>query len=103
MPPTRRPAQPDEPEPEPARAAAHVDDDLFDRARARAPHLTREFVDEHRLTVADVEAIAAGDQPPPPYIGPDTSAVDLHRTPGGWQLTPKGVSPAEVGRQAIAR
>jgi hypothetical protein len=46
--------------------------------------------------------IARGEIPPPPTVGPIHN-VDLHRTPGGWQVTPVGVPPEDVGKNAISR
>ena len=67
--------------------------------RRRAPNLTREFVDKHKLSDDDVAAIARGEQPPPPVPGD----ADLYRTRGGWQSAPKGVKPEDVGKHAISR
>jgi hypothetical protein len=35
-------------------------------------------------------------------VGP-VHNVDLHLTEGGWQITPVGVKPEDVGKQAISR
>jgi len=77
-------------------------DALLAAAQAKAPSLTREFVTKMGLTDAYLAQIARGEVPPPPTPGPLHSA-DLHLTPGGWQQTPPGVSPADVGGNAIAR
>lgn len=76
-------------------APATGTDALWVRLKIMAPHLDREFAAQHGLTEADLEDIATGAQPPPPYIGPVPS-VDLHRTPGGWQVTPLGVKPEDL-------
>lgn len=77
-------------------------DALLAAAQARAPSLTAEFVAAYGLTDADLGAIARGEVPPPPTPGPVHSA-DLYLTPGGWQQTPPGVPPGDVGKNAIAR
>jgi hypothetical protein len=74
-------------------------DKLLAAAQAKAPSLTREFVDKHKLFDEDLAAIARGEEPPPPVPGD----ADLYRTPGGWQSVPKGVKPEDVGKQAISR
>jgi hypothetical protein len=85
------------------RAEAGEDEgDLLTRARAKAPLLTAEFVKQYGLVDEDLEAIARGEVPPPPTIGP-VHNVDLHLTPGGWQVTPVGVPPEDVGKNAISR
>jgi hypothetical protein len=33
-------------------------------------------------------------------VGPDHN-VDLHRVNGGWQITPAGVKPEDVGKDGI--
>lgn len=83
------------PDTRPDSAADPRSDDVFNRALARAPHLTREFVAEHELTDDDLEAIATGLEPAPPYNGP-IKTTELHRTPGGWQVTPLGVQPEDL-------
>ena len=75
---------------------------LLEQALAMAPSLTAEFVAEYDLSDDDLAAIARGELSPPPAIGP-VHTVDLHRTPGGWQITPVGVAPSEVGKDALAR
>lgn len=77
-------------------------DQLFAAALAKAPNLTREFVDKMKITDDMLAQIARGEVPPPPAIGPVYSA-DLYLTPGGWQQTPPGVPPQDVGKNAIAR
>ena len=77
-------------------------DKLFAAALAKAPHLTKGFVKEHGLDDEWLARVARGEEPPPPYTGPDP-VVDLHLTPGGWQITPKGVKPEDVGKNAISR
>ena len=83
-------------------AAKAKEPSLLERAQVRAPNLTKEFVSEHDLDDDYLEGIAAGLIPPPPYVGPEPT-VDLHRTDGGWQITPKGVKPEDVGKDAISR
>jgi hypothetical protein len=77
-------------------------DPLFAAALAKAPNLTREFVDKMGITKEMLIGIARGEISPPPVIGPDYT-TDLYLTPGGWQQTPKGVKPEDVGKNAIAR
>lgn len=96
----------------PVDPAKNARNNLIARAQVRAPSLTPEFVDYHDLPDEYLEAIAAGVEPPPPVNGPNPS-THLHFTPGGWQVTPLGVSPEEVdlgkggygplGPSAIAR
>jgi len=77
-------------------------DSLFAAALVKAPNLTKEFVKAYGLTDETLTAIARGEVSPPPVIGPEHTA-DLYLTPGGWQQTPKGVKPEDVGRNAISR
>ncbi|WP_030487273.1 hypothetical protein [Micromonospora chokoriensis] len=77
-------------------------DKLFAAALAKAPSLTREFVDKMGITDEMLGQIARGEVPPPPAIGPIYTA-DLYLTPGGWQQTPPGVKPEDVGKNATAR
>jgi hypothetical protein len=77
-------------------------DELFAAALAKAPSLTREFVDKMGLTAEDLGQIARGEIPPPPTPGPIYTA-DMYRTPGGYQQTPPGVPPEDVGKNATAR
>ena len=74
-------------------------DKLLAAAQAKAPNLTREFVDKHKLSDDDLAAIARGEQPPPPVPGD----ADLYRTLGGWQFVPNGLEPEDVGTHAISR
>lgn len=77
-------------------------EDLLVRAQTKAPRLTAEFVKQYGLGDEELKAIARGEAPPPPTIGPIHN-VDLHLTPGGWQVTPVGVPPEDVGKNAISR
>jgi hypothetical protein len=77
-------------------------DRLLAAAQAKAPSLTRAFVDKMGLTDEYLAQIARGEVPPPPTPGPIYTA-DLHLTPGGWQQTPPGVPPADVGGNSISR
>jgi hypothetical protein len=77
-------------------------DDLLTAARAKAPHLSQEFVTQYGLVDEDLVLIARGVVPPPPALSP-IHTVDLHWTPGGWQVTPVGVPPEDVGKNAISR
>ena len=74
--------------------------DLLKAAQLKAPNLTAEFVKKHKLDDDFLAKIARGEEPPPPTPGLET---DLHRTPGGWQVTPAGVKPEDVGKDAISR
>lgn len=76
------------------------DADLLTAAQAKAPLLTKEFVSQYGLVKEDLRAIADGLVPPPPTVGPIHN-VDLHLTPGGWQVTPVGVPPEDVGKNAV--
>lgn len=88
----------------PAAAAkpAAAKDELLEAAQRMAPHVDRAFLKDHGLDDEFLEKLARGEEPPPPYTGPEPT-VDLHRTDGGWQITPKGVAPADVGKDAISR
>lgn len=77
-------------------------DQLLAAAQAKAPNLTREFVQAYGLGDDVLAQIARGEVPPPPTIGP-VHTTDLYLTPGGWQQTPPGVPPADVGKNAIHR
>ena len=85
----------------PPSAPSHSE--LLAAAQAKAPHLDAAFVTKHGLDDDYLAAVAAGGEPPPPYNGPDTSATDLHRTDGGWQITPAGVKPEDVGKDQVGR
>jgi len=76
--------------------------ELLAAAQAKAPSLTQEYVDAYGLEDEVLAGIARGEIPPPPAIGPLHSA-DLYLTPGGWQQTPPGVPPENVGANAISR
>lgn len=75
-------------------------DELFAAALAKAPNLTAEFVSKMGITREMLAQIARGEVPPPPAIGPIYTS-DLYLTPGGWQQTPPGVPPQDVGKNAI--
>lgn len=77
-------------------------DKLFAAALEKAPNLTKEFVAAYGITAEMLTAIARGEVSPPPAIGP-VHTTDLYLTPGGWQQTPKGVKPEDVGGNAISR
>jgi hypothetical protein len=77
-------------------------DRLFAAALAKAPSLTREFIDRMGLTDEYLGQIARGEVPPPPTPGPLHTA-DMYLTPGGFQQTPPGVKPADVGGNAVTR
>jgi len=77
-------------------------DRLLAAAQAKAPSLTREFVDAMQMTDEQLAQIARGEISPPPTPGP-RHTNDLYMTPGGWQVTPPGVPPEDVGGNAIAR
>jgi hypothetical protein len=76
--------------------------ELLAAAQEKAPNLTQEFVDAFGLTNEDLAEIARGSVPPPPAIGPVHTA-DLYLTPAGWQQTPPGVKPEDVGGNAVSR
>jgi hypothetical protein len=75
---------------------------LLEAAQKRAPNLTQEFIDAYKLTDEEVRSIASGGTPPPPSIGP-LHSTDLYLTPGGWQQTPPGVKPEDLGKSQVSR
>jgi hypothetical protein len=77
-------------------------DKLFAAALAKAPNLTREFVDKMGISDEQLGQIARGEIPPPPTPGPIYTA-DMYMTPGGFQQTPPGVPPEDVGKNATVR
>lgn len=77
-------------------------DELLAAAQVKAPSLTKEFVGAYKLSDDELRMIARGEVPPPPTIGP-VHTTDLYLTPAGWQQTPVGVKPEDVGGNAIAR
>jgi hypothetical protein len=77
-------------------------DRLLAAAQAKAPSLTKEFVEKMGLTDVNLAEIAQGLVPPPPTPGPIHTA-DMYRTPGGYQQTPPGVPPEDVGGNQIHR
>jgi hypothetical protein len=77
-------------------------DALLAAAQAKAPNLTREFVTKMKISDEMLAQIARGEISPPPAIGPNYTA-DLYLTPGGWQQTPPGVPPEDVGKNAVGR
>lgn len=77
-------------------------DKLLAAAQAKAPNLTKEFVATYGLKDEDLAAIARGEVPPPPSVGPIRSS-DLYLTPGGWQNVPPGVKPEDVGKNSGRR
>lgn len=77
-------------------------DKLFAAALAKAPSLTREFVDRMKIDDETLGMIARGEIPPPPTPGP-IYTTDMYRTPGGYQQTPPGVPPEDVGKNATVR
>jgi hypothetical protein len=77
-------------------------DKLLAAAQAKAPSLTREFVEAFGLDDNYLAQIARGEVSPPPTPGPVHTA-DMHLTPGGWQQTPPGVPPEDVGKNQISR
>jgi enoyl-CoA hydratase/carnithine racemase len=91
-----------------AAPAAESKGDKFEAAKVKAPGLTKEFVAKHNLDDEFLEKVARGEEPPPPTsaeVAKDAAHTDgeLHLTPGGWQVTPKGVKPEDVGKDAISR
>jgi hypothetical protein len=77
-------------------------DKLFAAALAKAPSLTKEFVAKMGIDDETLGQIARGEIPPPPTPGPIYTA-DMYRTPGGYQQTPPGVPPEDVGKNATTR
>jgi hypothetical protein len=77
-------------------------DKLLAAAQAKAPSLTREFVDKMGIDDETLGQIARGEIPPPPTPGP-IYTTDMYRTPGGYQQTPPGVPPEDVGKNATTR
>ena len=76
--------------------------DLLSLAQAKAPRLNAEFVKQYGLSDDVLRAIARGEVPPPPTVGPIHN-TDLYLTPGGWQNVPVGVKPEDVGKNSIHR
>jgi hypothetical protein len=76
--------------------------DLFEEAHKAAPNLTREFVEKYGLDEDWLKKIARGELSPPPTVGPEHT-VDLHYVNGGWQITPVGVAPEDVGKGQMYR
>jgi hypothetical protein len=98
------PAHPALAEPKPAEVKTEKRDekaDLLTAAQIRAPHLDQAFVDKYDLDDEYLRALARGEISPPPHT--TNPEVELHLTPGGWQLTPAGVAPEDVGKDAISR
>lgn len=83
-------------------APKKTDSKLLKAAQEKAPNLTQEFVDKYGLTDEDLAKFARGELSPPPTVGPEHT-VDLHYVNGGWQVTPVGVKPEDVGKDAISR
>lgn len=77
-------------------------DKLLAAAQAKAPSLTKEFVEKMGINDYQLAQIARGEIPPPPTPGP-IYTTDMYLTPGGYQQTPPGVKPEDVGGNAIAR
>jgi len=96
-----KPSAPEKEAPKVQDAPAEVGD-LLARAQEKAPSLNAEFVKKHGLSDETLEKLARGELSPPPTIGPVHTA-DLHYVNGGWQLTPVGVKPEDVGKGAISR
>jgi hypothetical protein len=78
-------------------------DELLAAAQRRAPHLTTDFLDKYDLDDDFLRAVAGGQEPPPPYIPDVPGAQELHRTPGGWQITAPGQSAKDANSNAITR
>lgn len=78
-------------------------DELLAAAQVRAPHLTTDFLDKYDLDDDFLRAVANGQEPPPPYIADVPGAQELHRTPGGWQITAPGQSAKDANSNAITR
>jgi hypothetical protein len=77
-------------------------DKLLAAAQAKAPSLTKEFVEKMGINDYQLAQIARGEIPPPPTPGP-IYTTDMYLTPGGYQQTPPGVKPEDVGGNAISR
>jgi len=77
-------------------------DKLFAAALAKAPSLTKEFVKKMGISDEQLGQIARGEIPPPPTPGPIYTA-DMYMTPAGFQQTPPGVPPQDVGKNATTR
>jgi hypothetical protein len=75
---------------------------LLAAAQAKAPSLTKEFVQKMGMSDEHLARIARGEEPPPPTPGPIYTA-DMYMTPGGFQQTPPGVPPEDVGKNSVAR
>jgi hypothetical protein len=77
-------------------------DKLLAAAQAKAPSLTKEFVSKMGIDEETLGQIARGEIPPPPTPGPIYTA-DMYATPGGYQQTPPGVPPEDVGKNSVIR
>lgn len=77
-------------------------DQLLAAAMAKAPSLTKDFVEKMGLSPEFLGQIARGEVPPPPTPGPIYTA-DMYLTPGGFQQTPPGVPPEDVGMNQVHR
>ena len=77
-------------------------DKLLAAAQAKAPSLTKEFVDKMGMDEETLAQIARGEIPPPPTPGPIHTS-DMYATPGGYLQTPPGVPPEDVGKNAAVR
>ena len=90
-------------DPAPAGVTADLDRaGLLAAAQAKAPSLTNEFVDAMGLDDEHLAAIARGEVPPPPTPGP-LYTTDMYLTAAGFQQTPPGVPPEDVGKGTITR
>jgi hypothetical protein len=90
----------------PAEKPAESKDDKFEAAKAKAPGLTKEFVAKHKLDDDYLDRVARGEEPPPPTSAevakaPALTDGELQLTEGGWQITPKGVKPEDVGKDTV--
>ena len=60
------------------------------------PVLDPALAKKHNLPQEYVDAVNRGEQPHPPRLGDNhDGSTELHFTPGGWQITPKGKKPGE--------
>jgi hypothetical protein len=96
-----KPSDPAQPAPA-APAASSNRDKLFEAAQVKATGLTREYADAIGVTDEMLGQIARGEVPGPPIAGPIRN-TDMHLTPSGWQQTPHGVKPEDVGKDAVGR
>jgi hypothetical protein len=77
--------------------------DLPSQVQAVAPHVDAAFIAKYQLDDAYLQQIVNREVPAPPDNGPDTSATELYKTDGGWQLTAAGMAPGDAEKAQVGR